>query len=294
MTKQKRHANAHCHKKQECYSSSSESCDSHTDSEYHSDSYSSSSSLSETYHSDSSSYCSEVSIDKDKRSHEFRKLHNVRTTRGKIRMNRRGAVVGFVSMTKEILKIWDKGGYVTGDFLNSFITAYKKFLERRLESTRTDSTNDCLCSCKEATYIVGLAFCLHYNASGENSEKWKIRFHGLLKHVVSRNLLTLDLVDDIFPLDSSGNYFIDDSTNKIIISGVVSGGAPDNTPKFSDVSGSDIIKSYNGLTSIQLATQLPGLKDLAIVLETERVLTTNMTRISQKLTAFLDKNVFHD
>jgi hypothetical protein len=289
MTKQKRHAAAHSHKKQECYSSSSESYDSHSDSEYHSDSDSYSSSLSETYASESSCDSSEVSLNKDKRSHEFRKLHHVRTTRGKTRMNKRGSVVGFISMTKEILKIWDKGGFITGKFLNSFVKAYKKVLERKLEMSLIDNTSECNCSIKEATYIVGLAFCMHYNAAGENSETWKIRFHGLLKNVISRNLITLDIVDDIFPLDSSGNYFIDASTNKIIISGKVVA----NQLKFSDVSGSDIFIP-NKLTPPALALLLPGLRDLAVVLETERVLTTNMTLISNKVRAFIDKNVFND
>jgi hypothetical protein len=43
-----------------------------------------------------------------------------------------------------------------------------------------------------------------------------------------------------------------------------------------------------------LATQLPGLRDLSVVLETERVLTTNMSLVSQKILAFIDKNVFND
>ena len=198
-------------------------------------------------------------------------------------------------MTKEILKIWDKGGFVTGEFLNSFVKSYKKLLERKLELSMVDNTDECDCSIKEATYIVGLAFCMHYNASGENSEKWKIRFHGLLKNVISRNLITLDAVDDIFPLDSSGNYFIDALTNKIILSGVVSGGVPDDTPKFSDVSGSFILGPFVAkVGGPSLAVQLPGLRDLAVVLETELLLTTNMTLISNKLRAFIDKNVFND
>jgi hypothetical protein len=154
-----------------------------------------------------------------------------------------------------------------------------------------DNTPECECSLREATYIVAIAFCLHYNASGENSEKWKIRFHSLLKYVVSKQLITLNLVDDIFPLDSSGNYFVDVSTNKIIISGVVR----DNTLQFSDVSGSFILGPFVARPGgPSLATQLPGLRDLSVVLETERVLTTNMSLVSQKILAFIDKNVFND
>jgi hypothetical protein len=278
--------------RKEYYSSSSESCDdSHSDSHYYSDSGSSDYSLSETCDSDYNSSNSEVSHYKDKRSSDFRKLSNLRTKRGVNRASKRSAAVSFVHMTKEVLKVWDKGGYITSKFLNNFVKAYKNLLVRRLEQAMLDNTPECECSLREATYIVAIAFCLHYNASGENSEKWKIRFHSLLKYVVSKQLITLNLVDDIFPLDSSGNYFVDVSTNKIIISGVVQ----NNTLQFSDVSGSFILGPFvTRPGGPSLATQLPGLRDLSVVLETERVLTTNMSLVSQKILAFIDKNVFND
>lgn len=300
MIKHKKHGCADVYKKHESSSSSSESCsdslesdsDSSSYSDTESDSATSYSSLSEHCASDADSGISEISIDKDKRSRDFRKLNNIRTSRGKTRSNKKNAVIEFVSMTKEILKIWDKGGYISSDFLNKFVHTYKYLLTRKLELTRVDKTNLCSCGVEDATYFVALAFCMHYNASGENSEKWKIRFHGLVKNLISKNLITLEIVSCVFPLDASGNYYVDISSNKIIISGKVD----TDTDKilYTDVSGSVILGPFKPTIANPLSKLLPGLKDIAIVLETERVLSTNMTLISNKLTDFIDKNMYND
>jgi hypothetical protein len=223
---------------------------------------------------------SNISI--DKHSRDFRKLHNVRTTRGKTRIHTKNAVVEFVTMTKEIMKTWDKGGYITGDFLNKFVQIYKMLLVKKLEMVRSDGTSCCTCCTKKATYIVAIAFCMHYNASGEDSEKWKIRFHCLVKNLIGQQLITFSDVSSVFPLDASGNYFIDSSNNnQIIISGVKDFETGIITT--SDATGEAILGPFPTLG-------FPNLKDLAIVLETERVLKTNMTLVSDKLMSFIDEN----
>lgn len=279
------------HKKHDYSSSSSDSISdsSESDSCTDSGSYTSSSSLSENYASEACSVKSNISVDKEKYSQEFRKLHNTRTTRGKIIISKHSVVVEFVTLTKEILKTWDKGGYITGDFLNKVAQTYKTLLVKKLEMTRSDGTTGCNCCSKTATYIVALAFCMHYNASGEDSEKWKIRFHSLVKNLIGQHLITLSEVSSVFPLDPSGNYFIDKSANdQIIISGVQDCGCGLGTITsdsfISDTTGDAILGPFptSGFTN---------LKDLAIVLETERVLKTNMTLVSNRLMTFIDENV---
>lgn len=276
------------HKKHDYSSSSSDSVSDYSDSDSctDSDSYTSSSSLSENYASETCSVNSNDSVCKDKHSRDFRKLHNVRTTRGKTRINTKNAVVEFVTMTKEIMKTWDKGGYITGDFLNKFVQIYKMLLVKKLEMVMSDGTSSCTCCTKTATYVVALAFCMHYNASGEDSEKWKIRFHSLVKTLISQHLITFSDVSSVFPLDASGNYFIDSSNNnQIIISGVKDFETGIITT--SDATGEAILGPFPTLG-------FPNLKDLAIVLETERVLKTNMTLVSDKLMSFIDENAHND
>ena len=275
------------HIKHDYSSSSSDSdCDSSdSDSGSYTSSCTSNSSLSDNFASEA---CSVNSNDKHSHSHsrDFRKLNNMRSTRGKIRINKKNAVVDFVTMTKEILKMWDKGGYITGDFLNKLVQTYKMVLIKKLEMERTDGTSGCTCCSKTATYIIALAFCMHYNASGEDSEKWKIRFHCLVKNLIGQHLITLSVVSSVFPLDPSGNYFIDASlNNQIIISGVKD--YDTGIINTSDATGEAILGPFP-------TAGFPNLKDLAIVLETERVLTTNMTLVSNKLMSFIDENIYND
>lgn len=288
MSRRKKHIGAGRHKKHD-YSSSSSSSDSvsdysDSDSASYSGSCTSSSSLSENYASEACSVNSDISI--DKHSRDFRKLHNVRTTRGKSRINKKNSVVEFVIMTKEILKTWDKGGYITGDFLNKLVQTYKMLLVKKLEMARSDGSSCCTCCTKTSTYIVALAFCMHYNASGEDSEKWKVRFNSLLKTLIEQHLITLSVVSSVFPLDASGNYFIDASNNnQIIISGVRD--YETGIINTSDATNEAILGPFPN-------SEFPNLKDLAIVLETERVLKSNMTLVSNKLMNFIDENAHND
>ncbi len=268
------------------YSSSSEDCYASDDSELSGD-------------GSLSSMVSSLACEK-KKSKNYYKIKAARKKRGILRISKKGAVIKFTEMTKIILKKWDTGGYIEDSFLATLVETFKDVLKKKIDMALSDSVADseCMCSIKDALYIVAVAFVMHYNASSDDSEKWKIKFQGVVKYLLHHKLIPLSVVNSVIPSDADGN-FRKNEDGIILLTPVPTEAVdpetgepyPETSPKYW-TEGTILVEILQDPPT-GLANKY-NLKDIALITLTEKQLSGFMTSVSKRMLAFIDTNVYND
>jgi len=266
------------------YSSSSEDCYASDDSELSGD-------------GSLSSMVSSVKLER-KISKNYNNMKQARKKRGILRIAKKGAVIKFTEMTKIVLKKWDTGGYIEDSFLATLVETFKDVLKKKIDMALTDSVadNECMCSIKDALYIVAVAFVMHYNASSDDSEKWKVKFQGVIKYLLHNKLIPLSVVNCLIKTDEEGTFYRDEN-GIILLTPVKAHDDDDNeypvgSPK----------EWKEGTTLCQITSDPPtrtgaykyNLQDIALITLTEKQLSGFMTSVSSRILAFIDTNVYND
>jgi hypothetical protein len=233
-----------------------------------------------------------------KKSTNYYKTKSARRKRGILRISKKGAVIKFTEMTKIILKKWDTGGYIEDSFLATLVETFKDVLKKKIDMALSDSLadNECMCSIKDALYIVAVAFVMHYNASSEDPEKWKVKFQGVVKYLLHHKLIPLTIVHCVIPVDADGNFY-KNVKGEILLTPVEDVDENDDFYPIGDP------RYWKEGTSISQITSDPppqtgpykyNLTDIALITLTEKQLSGFMTSVSKRMLAFIDTNVYND
>ncbi len=236
-------------------------------------------------------------VNKKKNKMHYR-LKRTKSKRGMLRISKKGAILNFVDMTKIVLKKWDTGGYIDDTFLAGFVEAYTNVLKKKVDTQATDALVECQCSVKSATYVLCLAFFMHYSATCDDPERWKVRLNALFKHLINHRLLWKTTLDCVIKTDPSGNFYKD-------VSGVLLIRPSMQQDVFVEIPvdsgfGTTIELDVNAdiiTDPIADPTKPPyvyDLRDIARVILLEKRLTGYMTSASKRLMSFIDTNVYND
>jgi hypothetical protein len=152
---------------------------------------------------------------------------------------------------------------------------------------------------------MGLAFYMHYNKYGEDSERWKEVFASLLKRYITIGLLTWQQAKKVFEVDSSGNYYVDSSGIIIVTLDIDTQDdeglhpliPPPSDPPLDPAPQSyrEIITFDNFVAGVNPPTLISpySLADVTVVSLTQRVINQKMTIASNKLRTFINTNMYN-